>query len=97
MAIRIVRLKDSTLHARPIRSCRLRVLVAPAYMDRHGRPRSIAELGQHVLLGQPIHAVYYRNTSLIARIASFLNHLSEHWDAHAGGCRANEAALGDEP
>ncbi|HCF1774308.1 TPA: LysR family transcriptional regulator [Pseudomonas aeruginosa] len=167
VAIRIGRLKDSTLHARPIGSCRLRVLAAPAYLDKHGRPRGIAELAQHVLLGftqpltlnewplpdadgiplritpgvaassgetlrqlalegvgivcladylthrdraerrliplfptrtldvrQPIHAVYYRNTALTARIASFVNYLSEHWDSGTGGCRANAAALG---
>ncbi|SFY03084.1 LysR substrate-binding domain-containing protein [Azotobacter vinelandii] len=167
VAIRIGRLKDSTLHARSIGSCRLRVLAAPTYLERHGRPRNIAELGQHALLGftqpavlnewplpdvddmpvritpsvaassgetlrqlalegvgivcladylthrdraegrliqlfptrtldvrQPIHAVYYRNTALTARIASFVNYLSEHWDASAGGCRANEATSG---
>lgn len=154
VAIRIGRLKDSTLHARPIGSCRLRVLAAPAYLERHGQPRNIADLANHVLLGftqpatlnewplpaqddlplritptiaassgetlrqlalegtgivclsdfmthrdraegrltqlfptrtlevrQPINAVYYRNTALSARIATFVNYLSEHWDS----------------
>lgn len=161
VAIRIGRLKDSTLHARPIGSCRLRVLAAPAYLERHGRPRNIADLANHVLLGftqpttlnewplpaqddlplritptiaassgetlrqlalegtgivclsdfmthrdrvegrltqlfptrtlevrQPINAVYYRNTALSARIATFVNYLSEHWDSGVGGCNA---------
>jgi DNA-binding transcriptional LysR family regulator len=51
VAIRIGRLKDSTLHARPIGSCRLRVLAAPSYLEQHGRPRSTGDLAQHVLLG----------------------------------------------
>ncbi|MDT3720682.1 LysR substrate-binding domain-containing protein [Pseudomonas oryzihabitans] len=165
VAIRIGRLKDSTLHARSIGSCRLRVLAAPAYLERHGRPRQIADLAQHNLLGftqpvslnewplpdsddlplhiapslaassgetlrqlalegvgivcladfmthrdraegrlvqlfpsrtldvrQPINAVYYRNTALTARIASFVNYLAEHWDANTGGCGASEPA-----
>ncbi|TKR55156.1 LysR family transcriptional regulator [Allopusillimonas ginsengisoli] len=159
VAIRIGRLKDSTLHARPIGSSRLRVLAAPAYLERHGKPRQIADLAKHQLLGftrpstlnewplpdrddmplqitpslaassgetlrqlalegagivclsdfmthrdlaagrlvqlfrsrtldirQPINAVYYRNTALTARIASFVNYLAEHWDTNTGGC-----------
>ncbi|MGB6009351.1 LysR substrate-binding domain-containing protein [Castellaniella sp.] len=158
VAIRIGRLKDSTLHARFIGSCRLRVLAAPGYLERHGRPRNIADLAHHVLLGftqpavlnewplparddmplritptiaassgetlrqlaldgagivclsdfmthhdraagrlvplfssrtldvrQPINAVYYRNTALSARISTFVNYLSDHWDTGAGG------------
>ena len=56
VAIRIGRLKDSTLHARPIGNCRLRVLVSPAYLEKHGHPRDIADLDNHVLLGftQPL-------------------------------------------
>ncbi len=51
VAIRIGRLKDSTLHARPIGSCPLRVLAAPAYLERHGRPSNISDLANHTLLG----------------------------------------------
>ncbi len=156
VAIRIGRLKDSTLHARAIGNSRLRVLAAPAYLERYGCPDSIADLAQHVLLGftqpaalnewpllgpdnlplhitptiaassgetlrqlalegtgivclsdfmtcrdraenrliqlfpnntldvrQPINAVYYRNTALSARIMTFTNYLSEHWDSGA--------------
>ena len=56
VAIRIGRLKDSTLHARPIGSCRLRVLASPAYLKKHGHPRDVADLDNHVLLGftQPL-------------------------------------------
>jgi len=149
VAFRIGALRDSTLHARPLGSSRLRVLASPAYLKARGRPRSVAELAQHSLLGfstlaslndwplrhpqgdlyaitpsltassgetlrqlalagqgivclsdfmtledrrrgdlvqvlvkdtveqlQPIHAVYYRNTQLAARIACFLDHVA---------------------
>jgi len=155
VAIRIGSLSDSTLHARPLGSHRLRVLASPAYLAERGTPRSVEALvgGGHLLLGftqpeslnhwplrdpgglhgdalpirpaltassgetlrrlalegagivclsdfmtaadrsagtlvqvlpratvehrQPVHAVYYRNTQLAARIASFLDFLAE--------------------
>ncbi|KGP01981.1 LysR substrate-binding domain-containing protein [Alcaligenes phenolicus] len=56
VAIRIGRLKDSTLHARPIGNTRLRVMASPAYLEKHGHPRDVADLDNHVLLGftQPL-------------------------------------------
>ncbi|MGO1073252.1 LysR substrate-binding domain-containing protein [Lysobacter sp. CA199] len=51
IAIRIGQLADSTLHARPLPSSRLRVLASAAYLQTHGKPRSVAELSEHVLLG----------------------------------------------
>lgn len=51
VAIRIGQLADSTLNARRLGSSRIRVLASPAYLDRHGRPRSVDELGRHRLLG----------------------------------------------
>jgi len=51
VAFRIGPMKDSTLHARPIGSSRVRVLASPAYLERHGAPTKPAQLGQHVLLG----------------------------------------------
>jgi DNA-binding transcriptional LysR family regulator len=52
IAIRIGALRDSTLHARPLATSRLRVLASPAYIAAHGRPRSVAELSSaHALLG----------------------------------------------
>ncbi|MDY0744918.1 LysR substrate-binding domain-containing protein [Paucibacter sp. R3-3] len=152
VAIRIGPLSDSTLHARPLGSHRLRVLASPVYLAERGTPRSVEALagGGHLLLGftqpeslnhwplrgahgdalpirpaltassgetlrrlalegagivclsdfmtaadrsagalvqvlpratveqrQPVHAVYYRNTQLAARIACFLDFLVE--------------------
>lgn len=51
IAIRIGQLADSTLHARPLPSSRLRVLASPAYLQAHGTPVSVAELSAHTLLG----------------------------------------------
>lgn len=51
IAIRIGHLQDSTLHARPLATSRLRVLASPAYLAMHGRPRSAVGLAQHTLLG----------------------------------------------
>lgn len=51
VAIRIGELRDSTLHARPLATSRLRVLASPAYLAAHGRPRNVAALAKHTLLG----------------------------------------------
>ena len=51
VAIRIGPLQDSTLHARPLCTSRLRVLASPDYLARAGKPRSVADLRGHTLLG----------------------------------------------
>jgi DNA-binding transcriptional LysR family regulator len=51
LAIRIGQLADSTLKARRLGSSRIRVLAAPGYLEKHGRPRSVDELARHRLLG----------------------------------------------
>jgi DNA-binding transcriptional LysR family regulator len=51
VAFRIGPLKDSTLHARPIGSSRVRILASPAYLKRHGTPSKPGQLSQHTLLG----------------------------------------------
>ena len=51
IAIRIGPLRDSTLHARPLCSSRLRVLASPAYLEAHGKPRRVADLAKHQLIG----------------------------------------------
>lgn len=161
VAIRIGRLKDSTLHSRLIGNSRLRILASPAYLDAHGQPRKVEDLGRHALLGfnqpeslnvwpilgtdgepyriepavwsssgetlrqlaldgagivclsdfmtaqdreagrlvqilvrqtqdvrQPIHAVYYRNTAISVRIASFIDYLIEALGSKTSARRA---------
>lgn len=51
VAFRIGALGDSTLHARPVGTSRLRVLASPGYLDTHGTPAAVAELATHALLG----------------------------------------------
>lgn len=51
LAIRIGSLPDSTLNARRLGASRLRVLAAPAYLERHGAPASVADLARHRLVG----------------------------------------------
>ncbi|MBP0629691.1 MULTISPECIES: LysR family transcriptional regulator [unclassified Cupriavidus] len=158
VAIRIGRLKDSTLHSRLIGNSRVRILASPAYLDAHGQPRKVGDLGGHALLGfnqpeslnvwpilgadgepyriapavwsssgetlrqlalegagivclsdfmtaqdresgrlvqvlarhtqdvrQPVHAVYYRNTAISSRIASFVEYLIEVLGSGSGG------------
>src|SRR5690554_3191650 len=47
LAIRIGRLADSPLQARRIGDSAMQVCAAPAYLDRRGAPRRVAELAQH--------------------------------------------------
>ncbi|MBC9905816.1 MULTISPECIES: LysR substrate-binding domain-containing protein [Achromobacter] len=51
LAIRIGRLKDSSLHAVPLGHSRVRVLASPGYLGVHGTPRRVADLASHILLG----------------------------------------------
>jgi len=51
IAIRIGPLRDSSLHARPLCSSRLRVLASPAYLQARGKPRRVADLASHALIG----------------------------------------------
>ncbi|AOJ43126.1 LysR family transcriptional regulator [Burkholderia lata] len=164
VAIRIGRLKDSTLHSRRIGNSRVRMLASPAYLEAHGQPRKVEDLDKHTLLGftqpeslnvwpilgadgepcriepdvysssgetlrqlalegtgivclsdfvtardreagrlmqvlarqtldvqQPIHAVYYRNTAISSRIASFVDYLIEMLGSGSGSGSGSDA------
>ena len=56
LAIRIGHLPESSLIARRIASCRSVICAAPAYLARHGRPETPAELAEHNCL----RYAYYR-------------------------------------
>lgn len=47
IALRIADLPDSSLRARTLSPIRAHLVASPAYLDRHGRPRHPAELGEH--------------------------------------------------
>lgn len=165
VAIRIGRLKDSTLHSRLIGHSRLRILASPAYLEAHGQPHDVQALSRHALLGfnqpetlnnwpllgadgetyriepavrtssgetlrqlalngagivclsdfmteqdresgrlvqilipdtldmrQPVQAVYYRNTAVSSRIASFIDHLIQSLNSKTPAERARRWA-----
>lgn len=46
-AVRIGTLKDTSMVARPLRPLQMIVCAAPAYLERHGTPRTPADLSQH--------------------------------------------------
>lgn len=51
VALRIGKLKDSTLRSRPIGMSALRLLASPDYLALHGRPKKVSDLFKHTLLG----------------------------------------------
>ncbi len=57
LAIRIGHLADSPLHARKLGDSAMRVCAAPAYLDRRGVPRRVAELVQHNCLSYTLSAM----------------------------------------
>lgn len=55
VAIRVGALNDSSLTARRIASYCNILTAAPSYIEKHGRPRSPADLKEHICLGFPSH------------------------------------------
>jgi len=51
LAVRIGRLKDSSLVARRLAPCRTVVCAAPSYLKEHGTPRTLEDLADHNCLG----------------------------------------------
>lgn len=51
VAIRSGKLKDSSLHSRLLCRYALRIVASPGYLQTHGLPQSVEDLGQHRLLG----------------------------------------------
>lgn len=50
VALRVARLPDSSLRARRLLPIAMHVVASPGYLERHGRPRHPAELGEHPCL-----------------------------------------------
>lgn len=59
VAVRIGRVQDESLVARPLRPYRMLIAAAPAYLARHGAPQRATELHKHVCLS---HSVWQRRS-----------------------------------
>lgn len=55
LALRITGELETSLIARPLASCQSVICAAPAYLQRHGVPRTVAELSQHNCLAYSYH------------------------------------------
>src|SRR5690606_30101012 len=62
LAIRVGHLADSSLRARRLGDCPMRVCAAPAYLARHGTPRRVAELAGHNCLSYTLSPLQARGT-----------------------------------
>lgn len=51
VAIRAGILTDSSLRARPLMTSYRKIIASPDYISRHGKPKTVEELKQHVCLG----------------------------------------------
>lgn len=51
LVIRISRMRDSTLVHRQLATTRIVAVATPEYLARHGRPKSVAALADHVVIG----------------------------------------------
>lgn len=58
LAIRIAELDDSSLVARKLAPCRRVICAAPEYLQRHGTPKTLAELSQHSCLSSTYQHVW---------------------------------------
>ncbi|KFG67087.1 LysR family transcriptional regulator [Microvirga sp. BSC39] len=61
LAIRIGRLKDSSLVARRLADCRIVVCAAPSYLKKHGAPQSLDDLSRHNCLGYTLPSAVEAN------------------------------------
>ncbi|HEX7476168.1 MAG TPA: LysR substrate-binding domain-containing protein [Polyangiales bacterium] len=60
LALRAGQLPDSTLVARKLADSTMQLFASPAYLKKHGTPRSVAELSKHqcVLYGRELRSVW---------------------------------------
>jgi DNA-binding transcriptional LysR family regulator len=61
LAIRIGRLKDSSLVARRLAPCRTMVCAAPSYLKEHGTPQNLEDLARHNCLGYTLPSAAVAN------------------------------------
>jgi len=57
LALRVTGSPDESLIARPLARIVMQLVASPAYLDRAGRPKTLAEINGHALLKYPLHSV----------------------------------------
>jgi len=67
LVIRIGHLADTTLKARRLGDCPMRVCASPAYLARHGTPRRVADLAGHNCLSYTLSSLQGRGTWAFGR------------------------------
>jgi len=85
LAIRIARLKDSSLIARNLADNPRSLVASPAYLEKHGTPRSAGELAHHDCL--PLYGVTHW-TFVKAGVESSLRLQSRFSSTSIEGCHA---------
>ncbi|NIX78146.1 LysR family transcriptional regulator [Microvirga terricola] len=67
LAIRIGRLKDSSLVVRRLAPCRIAVCGAPSYLEAHGTPKTLDDLSNHNCLGYTLPSAANANRWLFGK------------------------------
>jgi DNA-binding transcriptional LysR family regulator len=67
LAIRIGRLKDSSLVVRRLAPCRVAVCGAPSYLEAHGTPKTLDDLSNHNCLGYTLPSAANANRWLFGK------------------------------
>jgi DNA-binding transcriptional LysR family regulator len=88
VAVRVGELPDSSLIARQLAPCRMVVCGAPSYFEKHGKPRTPADLAAHnCLTVAGTGSSYYRGWHLMAADGTALN------ISPVGNLRTNSGAV----
>lgn len=94
LAVRIGRLADSSLVARRLAPCHLRVCAAPAYLEARGAPRTIAELSGHNCMGYTLPSVIGADRWAFGRAGEIIVPITGNLRANNGDALVAAAIVG---
>jgi len=94
LAIRIGRLADSSLVARKLAPIRTTVCAAPAYLARHGVPRTLADLKRHNCLGYTLPTPASAGRWIFGREGEIVTPVSGSFRANNGDALREAAVAG---
>lgn len=95
LAVRIGPLHDDSLQARRLGDCQMVLCAAPAYLDAHGEPRSVADLAQHNCLGYTLSSTNTPSLWRFGRDGSVRQQVQGNLRANSGDA-LRAAALGGQ-